>query len=93
MGRAHARPGAQDPLRLDEVTIVEADFGNSLELVSAVVRDPTDESIVTDSGRTAESGFDYLAMPEPGRDHLALTALGTLANRVRLRRRSRALSK
>jgi hypothetical protein len=71
-----------------EVAIVEADFGNSLELVHAVVRNPMDESIVTDSGLTAESGFDYLAVPEPGGEILVLTALSTLATLFRLRRRS-----
>ena len=68
-----------------EVAVVEADFGSSLELASAVVRDPSDESLVTDSGLVAASGFDYLAVPEPGRALAVITALCTL---VALRRQS-----
>lgn len=68
------------------VGLVEADFGNSLELINAVVRDPADESIVADSGLTSASGFDYLAVPEPGRDLLNLAALSTLVILVTVRR-------
>lgn len=72
------------------VGIVETDFGNTLELTSAVVRDPSDESIITDSGLVAESGFDYLAVPEPGRDLLALSAFAAmLALRLAWQRRRR----
>jgi len=69
-----------------QVAIVETDFGNSLELIGAVVRNPDNESIVTDSGLTSASGFDYLAVPEPGRDLLNLAALSTLVILVTVRR-------
>ena len=70
------------------VGIIEADFGNSLELIDAVVRDPTDESIVTDPGLTSASGFDYLAVPEPGSDLLALAAFSSVIILTTLRRSS-----
>ncbi len=47
------------------MAVVETASGNGLELINAVVRDPSNESIITDSGLAAESGFDYLAVPEP----------------------------
>jgi hypothetical protein len=61
-----------------EVAVVEADSGNNLELASAVVRDPSNESLVMDSGLIAASSFDYLAVPEPGRVLAGITTLCTL---------------